>query len=174
MSRLNQIQVTFVAEEDRLLLRINTTDLAEFRFWLTRRMIGMLWPAIIQTLSSDPQVAIQADKSAKEAVLAFQKEKAATNADFKTPYQEQPNQLPLGEQPILVTKIQIKAGQGNMRALCLHPSSGNGIEIAVDTQTLHTLCILLQNKAQVAQWGLTLNLGEVPSVTQPLTPANVN
>jgi hypothetical protein len=35
---IHQLSVNHDERQDRLLLRLNTQDLKEFRFWLTRRM----------------------------------------------------------------------------------------------------------------------------------------
>ncbi len=39
---INQFSANYDPSEDRILLRFNTTDLKEFRFWLTRRSTEQL------------------------------------------------------------------------------------------------------------------------------------
>jgi hypothetical protein len=41
-SALHQITMSHSAEDERLLLRISTTEKNEFRFWLTRRFVQVL------------------------------------------------------------------------------------------------------------------------------------
>ena len=41
--KLHQFQMAFVAEQDRMLLRISTRDKAELRLWMTRRVVRLLW-----------------------------------------------------------------------------------------------------------------------------------
>jgi hypothetical protein len=46
---IHQLSVNHDERQDRLLLRLNTQDQQEFRFWLTRRMTLRLMPAIEQS-----------------------------------------------------------------------------------------------------------------------------
>ena len=45
-TRLHQMTVKYLPTEDRMLLRIATSEKTEYRLWLTRRFIGILWPAL--------------------------------------------------------------------------------------------------------------------------------
>jgi hypothetical protein len=58
---IHQLSVSYDERQDRLLLRLNTQDRQEFRFWLTRRMALRLFPAIEQSVqrmeASQPGVA---------------------------------------------------------------------------------------------------------------------
>ena len=47
----------YVAEEDRLLLRVQTVDHNEFLVWLTRRYVKQLWPLLVKLLERDPDAA---------------------------------------------------------------------------------------------------------------------
>ncbi|MEP1028816.1 MAG: hypothetical protein ABJI62_03900, partial [Alphaproteobacteria bacterium] len=44
--RLHQMTVTYVPTEDRMMLRIATSEKTEYRLWLTRRFIAAMWPAL--------------------------------------------------------------------------------------------------------------------------------
>ena len=76
MSRLHQIQLQFDPHQDRAVLRIRTTDQSEFLFWLTRRFVKLMWQVLIKIVEKDTQVSAQANPDNKQAVLAFQHEKA--------------------------------------------------------------------------------------------------
>jgi len=52
MSQLHQIQISYVPTEDRLVLRLNTRARHEFRFWMTRRYVIILWKAIMDMLQA--------------------------------------------------------------------------------------------------------------------------
>jgi hypothetical protein len=43
--------------------------------------------------------------------------------------------------------------------LCLHPEKGEGIELVLNEQILHSLCKLIIDTAQKAQWNLDLSFG---------------
>ena len=59
MSQIAQVQITFAAAEDRLLMRMTTNAREEFRFWLTRRFVAALRPHLGKSLSSRPRISTQ-------------------------------------------------------------------------------------------------------------------
>ncbi len=158
MSRLSQLQLQFSPEEDRLLLRINTDDRREFRLWLTRRLVKLLWPVLVQALESDALVQAQSDPDAKKAVLAFQQEQAVAQADFQTAFHEDAADLPLGDNPLLSTRVQVKAIPSGGRLVSFLPNHGQGASVVLDAPTLHAFSRLVLNAAVRADWSLKLNL----------------
>ncbi|MBF0212420.1 MAG: hypothetical protein HQM00_02515 [Magnetococcales bacterium] len=160
LGKVHQLQASYAPAEDRLLLRINTTDQMEFRFWLTRRFVQRLWPALRQTLESQPDLALT-DQTTRAALLDFMHENATAAADFKAPFVETPHAvLPLGQQPILAVHARIVAipGQDQLRMLHLHPAQGLGIEVTLDLQLLHAFCKLLADAVANADWQMALSL----------------
>ncbi len=169
MSQLRQMQVTFVPVQDRLLFRINTATRPsqEFRFWFTRRYVKLLWNSLIKMLQKlqpievepsapAPQAAVQ--QAVQAVSMAAEHKDTISKADFQTPYEES-QVFPLGDQPILAVKIAIKDGP-NRQILCIHPEEGNGLEMALNKELLHSLCELLVTGSQKAEWNLDLNFGE--------------
>ncbi len=49
---IHQLQLAFDAAEDRLLFRLSTTAGEEFRVFLTRRFVKMLWPHLVRTMDA--------------------------------------------------------------------------------------------------------------------------
>ena len=45
--RLHQLKLDFIPEQDRLLLRVSTDTRLEVRLWLTRRILRLLWPLLV-------------------------------------------------------------------------------------------------------------------------------
>ena len=45
-----QIQIRYIQEEDRILMRLNTVAEEEYRFWLTHRFLIRLWPVLQDAL----------------------------------------------------------------------------------------------------------------------------
>src|SRR4051812_45338641 len=106
---IHQIQIRYDQNEDRLLLRLTTTDDCEFRFWLTRRFTKRLWRVLVQMLEWDRAVTQQVDPATRREVLDLQHEGYAREADFRTQFAEgAPRQLVLGEAPLLIGKAQGK------------------------------------------------------------------
>ena len=124
MSRLDQIQISFVAAEDRLMMRMSTNEDSEFRFWLTRWFVKALRPALEGTLGKQTRIQTQVTQSARKELLAFEHEKAVQSADFATPYKPHDKSLPLGEQPVLLSRFQIRPADDG--SVVLNVGTGEG------------------------------------------------
>ena len=85
---IHQIQVAHDEAQDRLLVRLSTTDDCEFRFWLTRRFTKRLWAMLVQMLEWDRAVKQQVDRETRHAVLDMQHQGYSQEADYKTQFQE--------------------------------------------------------------------------------------
>ena len=156
--QLHQIQIQFVPREDRILLRIKTTDKSEFRFWMTRRYVKLLWPVVVKMLEADQQIQLQENQAAKSAVLSFQHEKALQKGDFATQFSEDSSNLPLGETPILLAKIQFKRRNDGGNLLCMHPEKGEGIDLGLNEVLLHSFSKLLADAVSVSDWDIDLKI----------------
>jgi hypothetical protein len=110
--QIHQMSVTYLPEQDRILMRINTTEGEEMRMWLTRRLMVGLWPLLSKLLTehllkleSAGASLAGANPELKKMLAEFRKEEFLQHADFDTPYQEGQGRLPLGEEPLLVTDV---------------------------------------------------------------------
>ena len=110
--KIHQLSVTYVAEQDRILMRVNTAAAEEMRLWLTRRLMLGLWPLLSKLLTKHllkleaaGSSLDTADEGLKKMLAEFRKEEFLRDADFDTPYQENQAALPLGEEPLLVTDV---------------------------------------------------------------------
>lgn len=162
--RLHQIRIDYHQEQDRLLLRISTDDGSELRFWLTRRFVQGLWPALMKMAEKVGEARAQADPVVRKAMLEFEHDKAVRQADFATPYKSATN-LPLGAEPLLVTRLRAQSdGRGNA-VLAMHPTQGQGMDLAMDAMLLHSFTRLLQGAVGKTDWELKLELprSQVPA-----------
>ena len=159
MAELSQIQISFSATEDRLLLRISTTDEEEFRFWITRRFTYHLFPLMLETIQAIPDVASQRNEASRDAVMDFQREQATQGADFSTPFSQktQKTVYPLGEQAVLVAKGTLLQQGENRFNLSLKDSHNIGIDFSFNTEILYLLHKLLNDSLQRTQWGLSFS-----------------
>ena len=110
--QIHQMSVTYLPEQDRILMRINTTEGEEMRMWLTRRLMVGLWPLLTKLLTEHLLKLEAAGTSLsganpelKKMLADFRKEEFLQHADFDTPYKEGQALLPLGEEPLLVTDV---------------------------------------------------------------------
>src|SRR6266498_3866840 len=110
--KIHQLSVTYLAEQDRILMRVNTAAAEETRLWLTRRLMLGLWPLLSKLLTKHllkleaAGTSLEtADEDLKKMLADFRKDEFLKQADFETPYQENQPQLPLGEEPLLITDV---------------------------------------------------------------------
>ncbi|MBE0622891.1 MAG: hypothetical protein IH605_20055 [Burkholderiales bacterium] len=156
--RLHQLKLDFIPEQDRLLLRVSTDNQLEMRLWLTRRALRLLWPQLVNILRSSPEIALQSNPQARDALVGIQHERALRQANFANPFEEVPRELPLGPEPILVARIQTNKDEHGNLVLGLLPQDGQGINLTLDNNLLHSLCKLLQNAAAKSDWDIVLEL----------------
>ena len=71
MAQIQQIQIKFVAIEDRLLLRVSGGGDLEFHFWLTRRFVKLIAPVLKTMMTDTPRIKTQASPVAQRELLAF-------------------------------------------------------------------------------------------------------
>ena len=173
---LYQIQIRHDPVEDRLLLRVSTTDGEEFRFWMTRRFVGGLWGILVRMLESDEAVRRQFDQETRRNVLEIQHEGYAQQGDFAKAFESTSRSLPLGETPILLAQAQgMKTSEGQ-HLISLRPQQGQGVDLTLDTKLLHIFVRLLQQSVTKAEWSIDLKLykgGEQPPSTTT-TPGKLN
>ncbi len=156
MTKLHQIQIGFDALEDRLLMRLRTTEPAEFRFWLTRRYVLVLWQALNRLMQDNIHAYATITADQQGAMMAFQKDKAELQGDFRSPFKEDGALTPLGTKPILLSGVQVRTKTEHERALVLVPQKGQGIELVLDETLLFSLAKLLAEACSSAGWGLNL------------------
>ena len=159
--RLHQLKLDFIPEQDRLLLRVSTDNELEVRLWLTRRALRLLWPLLLQMLRSSPEIALQSNPQARDALVGMQHEMALRQANFASAFKEAPREMPLGAEPILVVRIQTNQDERGNQVLGLLPQQGQGVHLTLDNTLLHALCKLLQTAVTKTDWDISL---EVPAL----------
>ena len=87
-SALHQITMSYSAEQDRLLLRVGTTDKKEYQLMMTRRFVRVLWAALIKVLGSQPDLKRDLMPKVKKAVMAMEHQKALSGADFSRTHEK--------------------------------------------------------------------------------------
>lgn len=153
MSSLNQIQLSFNAEQDRLLLSISTGDFTEFRFWITRRVCLGFWKMlqhlqqVMHKDEEDQRVEMQ------ESQKQIHREKTTPEAEkYTTPL----SQRPLGDEPLLLFKFSAKADDENRVYFHFEDPNGIGIDFAGEGILVTILSQLLFKSLSQADWNLQL------------------
>ena len=165
---IHQLSVNYLQEQDRILARINTTDGAQLRLWLTRRLTLGLMPLLNKVVTE--QVAKQealaspsisptaaADARTKALLTEFKKEASLQKSDFQTPFKDQPAQLPMGAKPLLVTEVKVTPlanGQLQMAFSEKLPDTPNprSFQIALEANLVHGFVHLLEKALATSLW----------------------
>jgi hypothetical protein len=153
--RLNQMQVAYSPEEDRVQLLISSGAQHEFRCWLTRRFMKMMFPGIRQALVDTE--AFAGDQSLYPVVqpsAANQQNHHAVTPG--TPNQSSATATQPVEPPcvVLITRAQLEPLSGKRYRVALHPQTGNGIDMVLDPQLLHVFGRLLKDAVSKTDWDL--------------------
>lgn len=158
---IHQLSIHHDPHQDRLLWRVNTTEGQEFRFWLTRRMVQRLLPALGQSLQTIDVTQVQVvarDPATRQMVSEMRHAQTLQTSDFGTPYTPQ-TELPLGEAPMLVTDVQLRIGPKSVITLVMQDKSANPsqqCQLQLNSDLLHGCMHLLTQALTAAEWGLAL------------------
>ena len=154
------MSLSYVAEQDRVLMRVSTTDKQELRFWMTRRFMLNVMPHFDRLLieageRSEPMQSMS--QQAKRAAADFHRDEHLESTDFKTPYQADGYRQPLGAEPLLVTEAQItpiSAQQIRLRfveSLQAHENP-RFCELNLSPQLGHGLLHLARQAMRAGEW----------------------
>jgi hypothetical protein len=172
-STLHQITMRHSAEDDRLLLRISTTDKSEFRFWLTRRFVQVLWPALMAIIEQeDPGTKRNLMPAAKKAVMAMEHQQAVGASDFSHKHDEDSKNLT--PDPLLVVGGSVTPGKTGLTSLVLKTHARAEVKLSLNKELLHALCKLLIKTTMKANWGLDLTVGDAAIIAAPTEQTRVH
>jgi hypothetical protein len=163
---LRQLNANYVALEDRIRLSLTTQDGKEFRFWLTRRYLQLLWKALGHVVNRFAELRAASDPLLRSALAGFAEAKAMNQADLRTPF-EGGTSFPLGENPVLLSRVTVgEITAAGTQPLSLRPEQGPGIDLALNEELAHVLTNLLRQAAVSAEWGLSLDAapGDIPAL----------
>ncbi len=143
-----QIKASYIADEDRLLLRISTANFEEFRLWMTRRLcLNLLLET--ESLSINTLTEKHSELSAK-TIDSFNQETLEKKINFEINYTPN-NKLPFGAEPILIKSITIKKIE-NKTALILVLANKKTITTDMDSTALNAIRLLFKRTSTQAGW----------------------
>lgn len=151
---IQQINIAYNAEQDRLLLRVGLSDDTELLLWLTYRITRELWQLLNGETHLPTADSIQADALPGQAVEQFKQEAQAAETlkkmDFATQYQ--PRKGVRNEGALLAIKLELSGGNiKHLDILCLE---GVSVGINLPPALVLAVCNLLQISATKAGWSL--------------------
>lgn len=167
---IHQVSVHHDERQDRLLLRLNTQDNQEFRFWLTRRMAQRFLPALAQSAerleAAQPGVAAT-DTAGRQILTELRRDDFLKKADFATPFENHASEWPLGQAPLLVTDAHMHFKPQGGLDLSLEdksdPAQSKACQLHLHVSLVHGLVHLMTQAAEKAQWGLNNTTHATPT-----------
>lgn len=156
--KIHKLEISFDPIEDRLILKFHTEDLSEYRLWLTRRFVKIFWATLKKLLHEDQKPSSQKAQEAEKISQAYEKEQTIKKSEFIQKYSSKVHlsKTPLGPEPILITKIQIKQHKNGTAILCLYPEEGQGFEVPAHSMIINALCKLLSESVRKTDWDFYL------------------
>ncbi len=155
-NRIKQFNVTYIAAEDRILLRLNTTTQEEFRIWLTRRIVRKLsrelGGAERRLLGlENPDSGFVAPGA--RAIQEFRREASTANIDFGERFEDGTAGFPFGNDPVLALDCEVRL-QENNAAIALMLSNSRNLNFTLDARGIHGTLAMLQRAIAHSDWDL--------------------
>lgn len=166
---IHQLSINYLQEHDRILVRINTQESAQLRLWFTRRLTLGLMPLMSDIVaqhvaqqeaikSSHISPSATADLATQQLLTEFKNAEHLQKSDFVTPFKDQTSRLPLGQEPLLVTEVNITplpSGQLKIVFSEKLPDSDvkpRSFSVALEANLTHGFMHLLGKAIAVSLW----------------------
>lgn len=177
---LEQLNLTYLTDEDRILLRIGFSSeeaepsKQELQIFFTRRLLQKMWPTLMEAIGAHmrlnrPEAAFASDELVNmEHQNAVDKIKQSGN--FDQAYSDE-NRTPVnGERPFLIETIKFHLKVNAALWIQFFPTQGGTVDLRLETSLLHGFCKLLIDAEKVSSWDLNLSL---PKPEEMLVPAHL-
>lgn len=151
--QLRQLNVSYVATEDRLLLKISTSDDQEYRAWCTRRYARLLLDRLEALFENEVVDAKQVvPTEARKQVAELKHSSTVTEQAFQKPYEAEPATFPLGEDGLVLTRFSYREQDNDVAVVTLSGEEGKGLTLNMDNKLRHHFYEILTRACQRAQW----------------------
>jgi len=156
VAAIQQINLGYNAEQDRLLFRVGLNDNTELLVWLTSRITQLLWTLLTGEAHLPTANSIQADSPPEQAVAQFKQEMQAADAlqkmDFKTEYQPRPEVRNDGAMlAINAVLVRVDDKPPSLELPCLE---GVSVRINLNPELTLAMCNMLQLATKEAGWAI--------------------
>ena len=153
---IQQINLGYNTEQDRLLLRVGLADNSELLVWLTSRITRKLWQLLngetnLPTATSI-QVGTAPDKAVKQFMQEIQTTKALENMDFVTEYQ--PRKEVVNNAALLAIGLVLVAHPEKIPTLEIPCLEGITVRMNLTQELILALCNMLKLSTKEAGWEL--------------------
>lgn len=146
----NQINLSYDPAEDRILIRA-TEQGKEYRAWWTRRLALRIHKLFGEHDFPTENEATHLQPEQKQNLGDMEKQGAVQQADFATPFQDDAVLYPLGEEGILVQRVDIKT-EGKVVKFIMLPEEGEGMTLALPPGQRYSFEHMLQKVMLAGEW----------------------
>lgn len=177
---LEQLNLTYLINEDRILLRIGfstrnkETELdekQEVQLFITRRMLQRLWPVLMESISSHMRLNRPETAFASEELIQIEHEEAVDQikeeGNFGQSYQSEERKAIHGEVPLLLESINFHLKANSPLVIQFIAQQGQSIDLQLENNLLHGFCKLLIDAERAAGWDLALSLPKAEEMSVP-------
>jgi hypothetical protein len=164
-SSIEQINLGFNEQEDRLLLKVGLADKTEVAVWISRRVAKQIWVALQQAgsallpsgsgLSSKTgNAAMNKDQAMDHFVRDAELQKKIAQLDFQSAYQS--DRKARSDAPLLAIAC-LTVSIGNLPPYMeLQCSTGQSVKMALTGELIQALANMLQLAAREANWDVAM------------------
>jgi hypothetical protein len=153
---IQQINLGYNTEQDRLLMRVGLADNSELLVWLTNRITKQLWQMLNGEGNLPTATSIQIDTPPEMAVEQFKQEiqaaKALEKMDFVTEYQ--PRQEVVNNGAMLAIGLVLVVYQEKIPTLEIPCLEGVTVRMNLTQELILALCNMLQLSTKEAGWDI--------------------
>ena len=153
---IQQINLGYNTQQDRLLLKVGLADNSELLVWLTQRITKQLWQLLNGETHLPTANSIQAETSPSQAVTQFKQEAEASETlqkmDFATNYQ--PRKAIVNDGAMLAISVLLIHHSNKPSSLEMPCLEGITVRMNLTQELILALCNMLQLSAKEATWEL--------------------
>lgn len=157
---IQQINLGYNTQQDRLLLKVGLADNSELLVWLTQRITKQLWQLLNGETHLPTATSILAEAPPQQAVEQFKQEaqvvETLKNLDFSSEYQPRTEIVNNGAMlAIAIVLINNESKPSSLEMPCLE---GITVRMNLTQELTLALCNMLQLSSKEAMWELgTIN-----------------
>lgn len=153
---IQQLNLSYNIEQDRLLLRVGVADNSELLVWLTYRVTRALWQLLNGETRLPTATSILVETPPQQAVAQFRQEAEAVEAlnkmDFSTAYQ--PRKEVVHNAAMLALSILLIPVEGKPPVLEIPCAEGVNVRMNLTQEMILALTSMLQLSSKEAAWNI--------------------
>jgi hypothetical protein len=174
---IQQINLSYDQQQDRLLMKAAVSQAQEIRVWLTYRVVRQMFKVLnreahlpVSALALGDASPLPAAQSPSEATRQFEQEADAVgqleNLDFSTAYQQRPSVV--SEQELIVVDTRFVSINDQLNHMQLVCANGMNVNMSLNHQLVLAISRMLMVASQDAGWALPAHKEREPEAVSSI------